>query len=346
LNLGKRPGEPGHPVAILAEHAEGRSERRSGLAFRLSIACYVDHSHSTIIDGGRGGIRRATQKCYLYSTKLKFSLRHENRAQIPNAVIKRGFEKMSRAKKSLAGAIAICVMIGSSATIRAQSPEFNAASIKLNKSGDCSHGCGVRFLPAMVSSFPGGTSIRRIIQEAYHLSPYQLFGGPDWLDSDMFDLEAKAETPVDENGLRLMLQTLLSRRFKLVSHHETREAAIYALTVGKGGAKVHELKEGDPPKAQTFVSAAAALPGTPAPTLRFSSIKQFAVASESNPLANLGRPVVDKTGLQGQYLFTFSWDPSEDYMGAVEEELGLKFVSQKAPLDFLIIDHIEKPDPN
>jgi uncharacterized protein (TIGR03435 family) len=56
--------------------------------------------------------------------------------------------------------------------------------------------------------------------------------------------------------------------------------------------------------------------------------------------------VVDKTGLQGRYLFTFSWDPNEHYMGAVEELLGLKFVSEKAALEFFVIDHIEKPDPN
>jgi uncharacterized protein (TIGR03435 family) len=262
-------------------------------------------------------------------------------------------KRFNRAKKFLAGSIAICAMIGNASGIRAQSqatatPEFNAASIKPDKSAGCSSGCGVRFLPGMVSSFPGGTSTRRIIQEAYHISPYQLSGGPGWLDSDMFDLEAKAETPTDENGLRLMLQTLLSQRFKLVVHHETREAPVYALTTGKNGPKLHELKEGDPQpaQAQQFVSAAAALPGTPAPTLRFNSVKQFAVVSESNPLANLGRPVVDKTGLQGRYLFTFSWDPKEDYMGAVEEQIGLRFVPQKAPLDFLVIDHIEKPDPN
>src|ERR1700679_3740836 len=112
-----------------------------------------------------------------------------------------------------AGLIAICIMIGNSPAIRAQLSEFNAASIKPNKYDGCLGGCGVRFLPAMVSSFPGGTSTRQIILAAYHLSPYQLSGGPDWLDADMFDLEAKAETPTDENGLRLMLQTLLSQRF-------------------------------------------------------------------------------------------------------------------------------------
>ena len=59
----------------------------------------------------------------------------------------------------------------------------------------------------------------------------------------MFDLQAKADTPADENSLRLRLQTLLSMRFKLVSHHETREVPVYALTVGKNGVKFHELKE-------------------------------------------------------------------------------------------------------
>jgi uncharacterized protein (TIGR03435 family) len=247
-----------------------------------------------------------------------------------------------------AGLIAICMMIGNSSAIRAQSPEFNAASIKPNKSGDCSHGCGLRFLPGIVASFPGGASPRQIILAAYHLSPYQLSGGPDWLDSDMFDLEARAETPVDENGLRLMLQILLSQRFKLVAHHETKEAPIYALTVGKGGLKLHEVKEGDPPPPQPekFVSSAVALSGAPSPTLTFHTVKQLALVSETNPMANLGRPVVDKTGLQGQYFFSFSWDRNEDFTSAVEEQLGLKFVPQKAPLEFLIIDHIEKPDPN
>jgi uncharacterized protein (TIGR03435 family) len=257
---------------------------------------------------------------------------------------------LDRARKFLAGPVAICMMIGNLSAIWAQAPEFNAASIKLNKSGDCSHGCGVRFLPAMVSSFPGGASTRRIIQEAYHLSPYQLSGGPDWLDSDMFDLEAKAETPVDENGLRLMLQTLLSQRFKLVVRHETREVPVYALTIGKNGLKLHELKDEDPqpPQPQKFVSSSVELSGKPAAMLTFNrvSMQRFAAGSESNPLANLGRPVVDKTGLAGLYFFTFSWEPGEDYMAAVEEQLGLKFVAQKAPLEFLVIDHIERPDPN
>jgi len=258
-------------------------------------------------------------------------------------------KRLNRANKFLV-AIAIYAMIGNASGMWAHpqviaTPEFNAASIKPKNSGGClGGGCGVRFLPGMVSSFPGGTSTRDIIWAAYHLSPYQLSGGPGWLDSDMFDLEAKAETPTDENGLKLMLQTLLSQRFKLVLHHETREVPVYDLTVGKSGVKPHELKEGEPP--QQFVSAAAALPGAPAVMLVFNGVQEFAVKSGSNSRANLGRPVVDKTGLDGRYLFTFSWDRNEDYMDAVEEQLGLKFIPRKAALDFYVIDHIEKPEPN
>ena len=124
-------------------------------------------------------------------------------------------KRFDRAKRFLAGSIAICTMFGNASGIWAQSqvtatPEFNAASIKPNKSDGCSSGCGVRFTPGRVSSFPGGTSTREIIWAAFHLTPYQLSGGPSWLDSDRFDLEAKAETAADESHLRLMLQTLLN----------------------------------------------------------------------------------------------------------------------------------------
>jgi uncharacterized protein (TIGR03435 family) len=257
-------------------------------------------------------------------------------------------QRLWRAKTLLPGPFAICVMVSASAAALAQSPEFDAASIKPNTSGNCTHGCGLRFTPGLVSSLPGGVNVRQMILAAYQVSPYQLTGGPGWLDSDMFDLEARGNNSAGDGQLRLMFQTLLSRRCKLLAHHETREAPVYALTVGKNGLKLHEIKEGDPQPTQPekFTSAAAALPGTPAPTLLFRSVKQFAAVSESNPLAGIGRPVVDKTGLAGQYFFAFTWDPKEDYMGAVEEQLGLKFVAEKAALDFYVVDHIERPDPN
>jgi hypothetical protein len=131
--------------------------------------------------------------------------------------------------------------------------EFDAASIKPYSGGDGggrnggigggppldTGGGGLRFTPGRVASAPNGVTARRMILEAFHLTQYQLSGGPGWLDTDRFALEAKAEG-ADENQLRQMLQTLPAERFKLVGHRETREMAVYALLVGKNGTKLHE----------------------------------------------------------------------------------------------------------
>src|SRR4051794_29202223 len=103
--------------------------------------------------------------------------------------------------------------------IQAQTPlEFDAASLKTsNVEG---RNGPVQFGPGRV--FSSNVHVFRLILAAYHLEEYQLERKPDWLDSQSFALEAKAAVPADESQLRLMLQTLLSQRFKLVMHHETR----------------------------------------------------------------------------------------------------------------------------
>jgi hypothetical protein len=129
---------------------------------------------------------------------------------------------------------------------------FDAASIKPNSGGGGggrnggiggnpprAGGGGLRFMPGRIVSAPIGVTARKIILDAFHLTQYQLSGGPSWLDSDRFDLEAKAEG-ANENQLRLMLQTLLAERFKLVIHREAKEMPVYHLVVGKSGAKLHE----------------------------------------------------------------------------------------------------------
>lgn len=149
-------------------------------------------------------------------------------------------------------------------------------------------------------------------------------------------LEAKAEG-ANENQLRQMLQTLLAERFKLVVHREAREMAVYALLVGKNGTKLREWKEGDP--MPEFGSG-----GHPNNFRDRGTMQRLADVLSSGPA--VGRPVLDKTGLKGVYVFYVEWDDGEDFLPALQQQLGLKLEPQKAPVDNLVINHIEKPDAN
>jgi uncharacterized protein (TIGR03435 family) len=223
---------------------------------------------------------------------------------------------------------------------------FDAASIKPNtfsgrgRDGGAGlspprAGGALRFTPGRVATAQAGVTVRKMILEAFHLTQYQLSGGPGWLDSDRFDLEAKAEG-ANQNQLRQMLQTLLADRFRLVVHHETKETPVYALVVAKNGPRFHEWKEGD------------TMP-------RFDSddrpkyidrrtMQHLADVLTSGPDA--GRPVLDRTGLKGVYVFYVAWDEGEDFLPAMQQQLGLKLEPQRGPVDNLVIDHVEKPAAN
>ncbi len=194
-------------------------------------------------------------------------------------------------------------------------------------------GGGLRFTPGRVVSVPIGVSARKLILEAYHLTPTQLSGGPGWLDSDRFSLEAKAEG-ADESQLRQMLQTLLAERFKLVVHPATKEMPVYALVVGKNGTKLREWKDGDPLPAFGGANNFRDL-GT------MQHFADFLSNADS-----VGRPVLDKTGLKGVYVFYVEWGADQDFLPALQQQLGLKLEAQKSPVDILTIDHIKKPISN
>ena len=223
-------------------------------------------------------------------------------------------------------------------------PVFDAASIKPNTTAprgrDIPGGGSLRFTPGRVA----GTRVtaRRIILDAYHLTEYQLSGGPSWIENDRFDLEGKAATPADRDQLRQMLQPLLAERFKVAVRHETKEMPVYALVPAKNGAKLHELKPGDPMPAPSNDHPGRS--GSTSHMFDMETMQQFADSLSRNP--SIDRPVLNKTGLQGTYLISIGWDADEDYKAAVEEQLGLKFESQKASMDTLVIEHIEKPDAN
>jgi uncharacterized protein (TIGR03435 family) len=188
---------------------------------------------------------------------------------------------------------------------------------------------GLVFTPGMISA-PSITA-RQLILQAYQLKPYQLSGGPDWLDSDRFELEAKGANAGEPDDLRQMLQTLLGERFQLAIHRETRETPVYVMSVAKGGFKLREFKAGDPRP-------------TPPPGTNLSFTETM--SSFADAVSNAAdRPVLDKTGLTGMYIFEFQIEPGGDILTAAQS-VGLKFEAQKAPIETIIVDRIEKPSEN
>jgi uncharacterized protein (TIGR03435 family) len=203
---------------------------------------------------------------------------------------------------------------------------------------------------------PGGLLYARVslsdcIEAAYGVKPYQI-SGPDWVRRENFDITAKVEGDHSKDEIMRMLQTLLADRFKLTLHHEQKEQPVYALVAGKNGARLrHSEGEG-----QFSMGPAAGGIG-----FQKTSMSEFAGRFLSS-IPMIGRPVLDKTGLSGLYDFTLQLSPSANgdagaiKRAAVEEgfslfvyaldQLGLRLESEKAAIDFLVIDHVERPSEN
>jgi len=195
-------------------------------------------------------------------------------------------------------------------------PGFDVASVKPNKSGGVG---GVRTTPGRIIGI--NTTAKMLIQEAFNVRSYQVFGGPGWLESDRFDLEAKAMGNVSEDQLRPMLQRLLAERFKLAVHRDAKEMQVSVITVAKSGFKLHELKPGELGPVRTPPKEGAA-----GIIFRTGSISDLADLL-SGPMR---QPVLDRTGLKGKYVVDIAWGADEDVFTAFQEQLGLEFESQKS----------------
>jgi uncharacterized protein (TIGR03435 family) len=199
-----------------------------------------------------------------------------------------------------------------------------------------------------------------LTRQAFDLRDNQISSGPKWLDSESYDIEAKSGdrvvVPSGSAGgalLRIMLRSLLVERFGLVFHREAKEEPVYLLVVAKGGSKLKptEAREGAP---QGLRLGKGRLTGLAA------SIPMLA----SNLSQQLGRPVIDKTGLQGVYDFVLDYAPDPgapastsdephvtdlslpSIFTTLQETLGLKLESAKATVEILVIDHAERPSEN
>jgi uncharacterized protein (TIGR03435 family) len=162
------------------------------------------------------------------------------------------------------------IAIALPAVIWAQSPaarsEFEVASIKRNVSGDLSN----RFMPSVGRLSVINMTLKDLLTTAYQVRDFQISGGPGWIDSERYDIEAKADGKTGPKQMaEPMLQALLETRFKLKVHRETKELPIYVLTVAKSGLKIQPAKEG---------SCVTPEPGKPpAPGQRQSAVCGFHV---------------------------------------------------------------------
>jgi len=266
-------------------------------------------------------------------------------------------------------------------SLRAQTPAtaaFEVASVRPNKSGDGRVMLGVQ---------PGGgfnatnVPLRLLLRQAFNVQDFQIVGGPDWIGSDRFDVIAKAPEGVEFTAdvMRSMLRSLLVERFTLAFHNETRDMPVYALmkarTDGKLGTKLTPAtvdcaalgrgrRGGGPP------------PAPPQPGQKMDCgmmIGPGRLNAGGMPMSNLatalapqvGRIVLDKTELMGNYDFELSYAPeaigsvggppllnggplpvdpnAPNLFTALQEQLGLKLDSQRGPVDVVVIDRIEQP---
>ena len=242
----------------------------------------------------------------------------------------------------------------------AKLPAFDVISIRPNNNstqmngGNFSRRVGVRTTPDGFSA--SSLDLKSLIAIAYGVKPDQVSGGPGWIDSNRYDIEAKVVAangatpqPLTREQSNLMLRSLLADRFKLAVHNETKEAPIYELIVAKNGPKLQPAKPDQPFRMTVGGSGKATM-----------EVDQISALIYQLSL-QVGRPVVDKTGLTGKYDIKLEWardtGPSvgtatadntsgPSIFTAVQEQLGLKLQPAKAPVDVIVIDQVEQPTAN
>lgn len=251
--------------------------------------------------------------------------------------------------------------------------QFEVASVKPNKTGDPNSALRLQ---------PGGrivatnVALRLLIRNLYNVQADQIVGAPDWIESERFDIEAKADreyppqadAPAPE--LLAMMRNLLADRFQLVVHRESREMPVYALVAARADKTFGpQMRRVDVDCAAEAARAMAARRGgAPPPSAKPDAMPPCGMRTRpGNVIARgttlqqlarnlsqfLGRTVVDRTGLDGTFDIDLQWSPEQtaDASGpsiftAVQEQLGLKLDSQRAPVDVLVVDRVERPAPD
>jgi uncharacterized protein (TIGR03435 family) len=251
----------------------------------------------------------------------------------------------------------------------AKLPPFDVISVKTNNSA--AHMVQLQFTPDGIRAT--NIMIEFLLRDVFGVNDDQLINAPGWAKSAAYDVEAKV-APDDVPALKnlgreqraAMMLNILTDRFKLAYHRETRTLPEFALVVAKGGPKMKEFKdttdENGKPRGNRMMMSGASLTATGIDIATFTRLLSQRV----------GRPIVDKTGLAGKYSFNLEWanephdgegpggpprepgpggpstsgDTGPSIFTAVQEQLGLKLDSEKGAVEVIVIDHLEQPAAN
>jgi uncharacterized protein (TIGR03435 family) len=238
-------------------------------------------------------------------------------------------------------------------------PGFDAVTIKPSQPGRP----GKLFTLRGTHFVTINTNLNDLIALAYGLHAKQIVGAPDWAGTELFDIDGVPDVPGQPNmkQMGILVQKLLADRFQLKFHRETRELSVYAITLASGGPKMTKTtaSPNDPP--------GFGFRGLGDLSVRNLTMANFAMWMQASVT---DRPMVDQTGLKDRYDFQLKWTPDESQFAqfrgagmtipppsddanappslytAVQEQLGLKIETTKAPDDVIVIDHVEKASAN
>ena len=279
--------------------------------------------------------------------------------------------------KLLGIGLATAAALAQSQTEPSARPAFEVASIKPARPDE--KGGGYRFEPGgrmVVSHF----SLGELMLVGWHILPFRIVAGPAWLYSEPYDIEAKAAGNPDNSQSRIMLQSLLTERFHLIVHRETRELLMYVLVVAKKsarpGAGLMLAKEGDcTPPSQDFPQPPLEA-GKPAYCNVKQQLRRQDNGTSSMQLRGYGvslsilarslastvyQQVEDDTGIVGNYDISMDYAPYNDkddllaskpdtgvpsLFTALQEQPGLRLVGRKGPVEVVVIDRAERPSGN
>lgn len=236
-------------------------------------------------------------------------------------------------------------------------PQFDAVSIK--PSAPDARGGGYNLSPGRLNG--KNQSLRDLVEFGWDLKDYQVSGGPSWVESEHYEVLATFPASTSHADRARMMQTMLAARFGLVVHQDSKEVSGYALITTKNGPKLHA-------------------PGNEEPGMmlgRSRATGQRTLTATSQPMANLasilsdimGRPVEDRTGIEGKFDFSMSWtpdavdggtgatggkvlpppennEPGPTVFTALQETLGVKLETAKVKVPVVVIEKAEKPTAN